>query len=327
MTRVFLWRLTCAAVIAMMAALLITLRPAAAATLRPSALVTTDLVTLGDLFEDAGIFADKPVFRAPDAGIVGALPAASALAAAEAAGLDVTPVAFDSVRVVRAGTEIGEDAILGLIRAAIASRLKIAPETVDVAFDGMIEPVTADASADEPVTLAALSLQTGSGRFSARLAVDVGADIRAVDLSGRAVETAEVVVSRRALDRRDVIREADVTLARVERRKLARGAGLDLAAVVGKAATRALRAGDPIAATDVENPRVVGRGELVTLTYERPGISLTARGRALGDGAVGDSVSVLNEQSRRTVEGVVVAAGVVRVDTTVAPAATAALTQ
>ncbi len=276
MTRVFLMRLAGAAVLAMMAAMLITLRPAAAATLKPSALVTTDLVTLGDLFEGAGALAATPVFRAPDAGVVGALPAAAAIAAAKAAGLDVPPVGFDSVRVIRAGTEIGEEMILDLVRTAIASRLKVSADALDVTLDGMADAITADASAEEPVTLASLSIQSGSGRFSARFAVDVGAETRTVDFSGRAVETEEVVVLKRSLDRREVIRENDVALARVERRRIGRGAGLDLAAVVGKAATRALRAGDPVIATDVESPRVVGRGELVTLTYERPGLSLTA---------------------------------------------------
>ena len=47
---------------------------------------------------------------------------------------------------------------------------------------------------------------------------------------------------------------------------------------------------------------------------------LSARGRALGDGAKGDIVSVLNEQSKRTIQGVVTAAGTVEVTASGAPA-------
>lgn len=327
MIRAFLIRLAGAAVMALMATLLIAFRPATAATLKPTAVVTTDLVTLGDLFDGAGALADRAVFRAPDAGVDGALAAEAAVAAARAAGLSVEPATIATVRVLRASTEITEENVLDLVREAVAARLKTKPEALEVTMDGLVGTIVADASAEAPVSVSALALQAGSGRFTARLTVDVGAETRAVDLAGRAVETTEVVVLKRPVDRRQVIQNADVGLERVDRRRALRGGGLALADVVGMAATRALRAGDAVAVSDVEPPRLVARGELVTLTYERPGMSLTARGRALGDGTLGATVSVLNEQSRRTVEGVVVAGGLVRVAPSPSPAVAAALTQ
>ena len=56
-------------------------------------------------------------------------------------------------------------------------------------------------------------------------------------------------------------------------------------------------------------PELVQRNETVTLIYEVPGIALTVRGKALEGGAEGDTISVLNEQSKRTVQGVVAAPG------------------
>ena len=82
------------------------------------------------------------------------------------------------------------------------------------------------------------------------------------------------------------------------------------------AAKRPLRAGELVATADIEPPRIILRGDLVTLQYSRPGLMLSARGRALGDGAKGDLVSVLNEQSKRTIQGVVTRAGTVEVTTT-----------
>jgi flagellar basal body P-ring formation protein FlgA len=40
-----------------------------------------------------------------------------------------------------------------------------------------------------------------------------------------------------------------------------------------------------------------------------PGISLTVRGKAAEGGAEGDVISVLNEQSKRTVQGLIVGPG------------------
>ncbi|BBE74780.1 flagellar basal body P-ring formation chaperone FlgA [Oharaeibacter diazotrophicus] len=329
MTRAFLLRLVGAALIAALAATLITLRPAAAATLRPHAIVTTDLVTLGDLFDGAGERAATPVFRSPDAGVDGALPAADALAAARAAGLAVDPTAIDVVTVVRAGTEVDEAMLTTLVRDAVAGRLRVAPESLDIDFDALVGPITADAGADRPVTLVALSVQGGSGRFDARLAVDVGAETRTVEVGGRAVEMIDVVVLKRDLERRQVVRADDIAVERVERRRMGRSALAEPDAVVGLAARRALRGGDTLSPVDLEPPRLVLRGEQVTLSYARPGITLSARGRALADGALGETVTVLNEQSRRTVEGIVTANGVVTVarGTQHPAAATAALTQ
>lgn len=327
MIRAFLMRLAGAAVMALMATLLIAFRPATAATLKPTAVVTTDLVTLGDLFDGAGALADKAVFRAPDAGVDGALAADAAVAAARAAGLAVEPAPFATVRVLRSSTEIPEESVLDLVREAVAARLKTRPEALEVTLDGLVGTIVADASATTPVAVSALALQAGSGRFTARLTVDVGAEIRVVDLAGRAVETTEVVILKRPVERRQVIQAADVAIERVDRRRALRAGGLALEDVVGMAATRALRAGDTVAVSDVEPPRLVARGELVTLTYERPGMSLTARGRALADGTLGATVTVLNEQSRRTVEGVVAAGGLVRVAPSPSSAVTAALTQ
>jgi flagella basal body P-ring formation protein FlgA len=62
-------------------------------------------------------------------------------------------------------------------------------------------------------------------------------------------------------------------------------------------------------------PELVARNETVTLIFEIPGILLTVRGKALDSGAEGDVISVLNEQSKRTVQGVVVGPGRVMMST------------
>lgn len=56
----------------------------------------------------------------------------------------------------------------------------------------------------------------------------------------------------------------------------------------------------------------VRRGETVTLVYAAPGMSLTMRARALEDGAVGQSVRLLNISSNRTIDAVVTGPGAAR---------------
>lgn len=319
--RILLIRLVLAAAMALAFASLIAARPAGAASLRPMVEVASDLVTLGDLFAGAGDLAGRPVFRAPAAGVTGALPVADALTAARVAGLAVDGRPdFAAVTVVRRSRIIDADAFARLVAAAAAARLAIAQSDVAVDFDGTVPAVDADAAAAAPAVLSSLSLQPASGRFEAAVAVDVGAERQTVRLTGRAYETVTLPVLARPLDRRDVIGAGDLTTARFERRYVPARALLDAREIADMAARRPLRAGDILTAGDVEPPRLVRRGELVTVVLRRPGLMLSARGRALADGAKGETVAVLNEQSRRTIQGTVLADGLVEAEGAAAPA-------
>jgi flagellar basal body P-ring formation protein FlgA len=53
----------------------------------------------------------------------------------------------------------------------------------------------------------------------------------------------------------------------------------------------------------------VRRGDAVNLVYSTPGMSLSMRARALEDGAVGQSVRLLNTTSNRTIDAVVTGPG------------------
>ena len=61
-------------------------------------------------------------------------------------------------------------------------------------------------------------------------------------------------------------------------------------------------------------PDLVQRNETVTLVYEVPGVVLTIRGKAVDGGAEGDVINVLNEQSKRIVQGMIVGPGRVAVN-------------
>ena len=79
--------------------------------------------------------------------------------------------------------------------------------------------------------------------------------------------------------------------------------------IAGRAARTSLRAGQGLRASDLMKPEVVKKNEMVLLHYEVPGIVLTMRGQALESGTEGDMVNVLNIQSKRTIQGVIMGAG------------------
>jgi len=98
----------------------------------------------------------------------------------------------------------------------------------------------------------------------------------------------------------------------------ASAAGLDFTPPDGVSAVHVVRPGGARATLPASGggrnsaDAAVRRGEMVTLQYAAPGISLTMRARALEDGAVGDSVRFLNTSSNRTIEAVVTGPGSAR---------------
>jgi flagella basal body P-ring formation protein FlgA len=104
-----------------------------------------------------------------------------------------------------------------------------------------------------------------------------------------------------------VLKESD--LAVVRRPKTESAAITDMSAVVGLAARHPLRPDQPLHMADLMKPEIVARNDTVTIVYQAPGLVLTLRGQAQEAGALGDTIGVLNIDSKRTVQGVISAPG------------------
>ncbi len=57
---------------------------------------------------------------------------------------------------------------------------------------------------------------------------------------------------------------------------------------------------------------MVAKGTIVTMTFEAPGVTLTASGRAMNEGGIGDTITIQNPASFRQIACVVTGPGAVR---------------
>src|SRR5580704_18197411 len=130
----------------------------------------------------------------------------------------------------------------------------------------------------------------------------------------------QVVTPTRDIARGEVIGAGDVVLGTPANPLLSGNILTSLDAAEGMEARRPLRAGEIISATDLRHPVVVTKGQTVTMTFDAPGVSLTAMGRAMAEGGVGDTVVVQNPASYRMVNAVITGAGTVRAAGPAAPA-------
>ncbi len=122
----------------------------------------------------------------------------------------------------------------------------------------------------------------------------------------------KVVTTIRDIARGEVIGDADLTIGTAATPALTGTVITSLNAVRGMEARRPLRAGEIISMSDVRRPVVVTKGQTVTMTFDAPGVSLTAMGRAMSEGGVGDTVVVQNPASYRMVNAVITGTGTVR---------------
>ena len=312
-----------------------TLPPASATTAAPfvapmlkrSVVVTGDLVRIGDLIDNAGSFAAIPVFRSPDVGTTGAVPARKIIEAARAHNLfGVETDEVIEVEVTRAGRVITKSEIEGRIARLFAGTngLGGAPD-LSVSFDRVPASINADLAHDAELRAMRASYDARTSRFDVVFDVPVGVSRRSLlRYTGSLVETADAVVPNRTIGRGEIARAADLMVERRPRAEVTADVPASTAEVVGRAARQTLRLGQPVHRTDLVKPEMVKRDEPVNVIYRMPGMTLSSRGKALEAGAEGDIITVLNPQSKRTIQGVVTGPGRVDISPPASPEFSAA---
>ena len=291
--------------------------------LRPQVTARADILTLADLVEGVpDAVAATPLFRAPSVGESGTIQAARIVEAAARHGVRLASADIAQVVVSRAGRRVDVAEIEGALKAGLALRHGVDASSTTIVLDGALPAL--GPVADDAVLLAEdVTFDPRTRRFTARLALG-GAQARPlVRVAGQAVEMVEVQVLSRAFNRGETVQAADATSERRPKASVPGDALLDAGDLAGRTARRSLAAGAVLRTGDLQRPELVGRGEIVTIVYEIPGMSLTLRGRASEAGAQGDVISVVNPQSKRTLQATVVAQGKVAVQ----PAAPGPLAQ
>ena len=281
-------------------------------TLKSEAIVSGDIVRIGDLIENAGIVSSVPIFRSPELGYTGTISADAVLEAVRSHALiGVATGGIRDVVVTRASRTIPAKDVEDVIARALSARFDLGPtKDIVVSFTRDMQTMYVEPSSQGVPRVAHIDFDARSGRFDAMLEMPAGAAKRtAIRLSGRAVATVEVATVTRTIERGGVLRDSDVLMDRRPRAEIGRDVITRREQAISFAARNSLQPGRPLRLVDLSKPDLVQRNETVTLVYEVPGIVLTVRGKAADGGAEGDTISVLNEQSKRTVQGTIIGPG------------------
>ncbi|WP_363323318.1 flagellar basal body P-ring formation chaperone FlgA [uncultured Tateyamaria sp.] len=128
-------------------------------------------------------------------------------------------------------------------------------------------------------------------------------------LVGGTMACADVVTPTRTLRPGTVITTADLRIAAGTQD----GMFDRIADVAGQEARVALYAGRPIPFESIGPPALVHRNQIVPLHFRTGALTITAEGRALERGGIGDRVRIMNLSSRATLFGFVQNDGSIKV--------------
>ena len=305
---------------ALLALLMSTVAAVAQPSLKGDITVNTDIVTVGDMFDNPGELSETAIFRAPSPGTTGIVPLSDVQNAARLIGLTgFDNVGYTRVRVMRLTTVVDAATLSGLIGNELTTRGVLSgTTTAEAHFDLPNVSFNATQGANA-ASLSDLRYAAETGIFSARFVI-AGID-QPVELSGTVqlmTQAPELTTSHAA---GTVLAASDFQLTAVPL-ATANGAGYaDLNQLVGKQLVRQSRAGIMLKPSDVADPTVVTRNASVTVMLKVGAMTLTVKGQALGTASAGQPVDVLNPLTKKVLHGIARADGAVEIPTATTVAA------
>lgn len=268
------------------------------ANLQGNVVVDTDTILLGDLFDGAGEHAGKAVAYAPAPGRKLVLEATWLFRVARAYRVRWRPTSrFDRTIVERRSLVIETDVIIETLLDALMQHAGVDDE-MEIELDNRTLRIFLPTDVEPVATVASISYQSRSGRFSAVLA----AGARKFSVAGNAFKMTQVPTLAERAYSDDIIGTRDIVWKSMRLNRLDPRAVLKESKLVGMSPRRPITAGRAVMTTEIQPPTLVRRGKRVTIHLKTKTLRLTAKGKSLENGGNGDVVRVQNIDSGKTIE-------------------------
>ncbi len=221
-----------------------------------------------------------------------------------ASGLDFSKVAFSlpsEIVLTNRGQELSEESLQGALEKYLAGTEPYQSgswELVSVNFSrlptlppGQINYRFVPQSSTNPTYLTGNFFFTVDGKGVGRARVTAQVEL-----------SVEVVVAARSLRRGHVLSENDLSLGWVPFSQT-RGTLTEIDLAVGAALKSHLAAGEPLEERDLGKNILVRRGDTVSIVARQGGLKVTASGEAREEGSMGETISVINLNSKKIITG------------------------
>lgn len=201
-----------------------------------------------------------------------------------------------------AATTVTADAIQARIANAIAARAP-APGRYQITLSDSDFHLQLPGTTGETWQIANLTYSPGQQSFQATLGFinDLG-NAEYASITGSAYPVVGVPALSHDILSGEAVTQNDITNIEVPSARMGSTLVTSADTLVGQIARRNLQANTPLFTFDLAKPVLIKKGELLTITFELPGIQLSAQAQAMSNAARGDVITVMNTTSKRMIE-------------------------
>lgn len=282
--------------------------------LKNSTTITDGIIRLGDIFGGLEGDEEKVVGTAPLPGKNLVIDSQTLLRLAVAMDLSWRPEGSgDRVVLRRAATVIDEASLKKMIMENISKEKSISGR-FDVLLSTTGNDIILPHDLPPSAEITNLDYSIKNNWFQATIEAPSSKNpVKRLTLTGSVKKIVEVPVIKSNMRSGDVINMSDIEWIDMYEQNLQHDYLINAENLVGMTPRRMIIAQKPIRRNELEAPKLVSRGDKVTIMFENGPLILTAEGKAIRDGAKGDYIKVVNNASNRTIEGIVTGNRVVTV--------------
>ncbi len=276
-----------------------------AVTLKEHSNVSDDVIRLSDLFHDIKSNADRVLGASPRPGQEMIINARTLQRVSIALGIDWRPSSIaERVVITREATIIKQDKITEKIKRALID--KIGTDNFKLSLTSAHSQIVLPPSMPADFEIQSLDINHESNWFEAKIAAPSVQNAHTSKvIMGKIKHMTQVPALKTSLRNGNVITLDNIQMIDVPTSALNQEIYLIAQDLIGLTPKRVMAAGSIIKVNDLQEPRVVSRGENVTILYQQGPLILTATGKAMQNGYKGEMIRVTNAQSSKTVDAFV----------------------
>lgn len=289
-------------------------------TLKTDSVIKEQYVRVGHIFEGAGNYSSHPLAPAPEPGDKLVLNTKDLNRIVEAFDFQWAPMPErHQITLSSNATRIGSEQISYALQRS--DLVNMVGHAFEISYDKGSAELIVNELIVPSVGIENIDYDPISERFSATIyAPATGKRLASKQVTGEAARIINLPLLSNRLKAGDVITKHDLMYVPKRAKDLKNNIIINPEDIIGMTPRRVIMPMSPITETDLTHPKMVKRNEQVTIELSRGALRLSAKGRALGDGAKGDTVDVMNLQSKRVIEAVVTGHGSVTIENIRGPA-------
>jgi flagella basal body P-ring formation protein FlgA len=277
--------------------------------LRASALVSSKIISLGDVFANTGDKAQSALAYAPIPGKRAVFDARWLYRVAKAYKLNWRPLSnLDTIVVQRASSIIRQEEIAEQLKQTLVEHG--ADPNMEIHFSTQVSSIHVAGDGMSEIGFENVNFNSRTLRFSTMMHAPSGDPTAPRKrVTGRLHATTEIPVAARRILKDEIINKSDLRWVKVRTSRLQNDTISNLVDLIGKTPKRGIREGQAIRSSAIQKPILVKKGSLVTIILRANKMLLTAQGKALQPGSEGDVIRIANTQSNHTIEAEVIGSG------------------